>query len=100
VTTRELRRYSMRPEMFDEFLEWYLAGVPAIRGRFGFTVEWVVVDREHLQIDWLVSHPGTEAEFRAAERAFESSEEWTSYLARVRPSLTELRASFVDVISP
>jgi len=100
VTTRQLRRYTMIPERFDEFLAWYFAGVPAIRAEFGFTVEWCVVDREHERFDWLVSHPGGPDEFLAAEREFEASEVWTGYLARVRPSLVGLEASFVELVVP
>lgn len=100
MTTREFRRYTMVPELFDDFLAWYRAGVPAIRAKHGFTIEWCVVDREHLQFDWLVSHPGTEDEFRAAERALESSDEWIAYLAQIPRSLTELRKSFVEVFVP
>ncbi len=100
MTTYEFRRYTMIPEMFDEFIAWYRAGVPPIRERFGFTVEWCVVDRQHLHFDWLVSHPGTEEEFRAAEVVFETSPEWVDYLSRVRPSLVELDKSFVEVFTP
>ncbi|HWL02892.1 MAG TPA: hypothetical protein VNQ52_11040 [Microbacteriaceae bacterium] len=100
MTTHEHRRYVLKPEMADEFIAWYRAAVPAIRARFGFTVEWVVFDRERLAFEWLVSHPGTQDDFRAAERDLEASQEWQEYLARIAPSLDELHASFVDVILP
>lgn len=98
--TREFRRYAMIPELFDEFLAWYRAGVPAFRAKHGFTIEWCVVDREHLHFDWIVSHPGTEEDFRAAEQALETSPEWTAYLAQIPPSLTGLEKSFVEVFTP
>lgn len=100
MTTRQFRRYAMIPERFDRFLVWYFAGVPAIRARFGFTVEWCVIDRERAHFDWIVSHPGTVEEFLAAEREFEASEEWGAYLATVDPSLEALETSFVDVVVP
>ncbi len=100
MTTSEYRRYVLKPEMADEFIEWYRAGAPAIRARFGFTVEWVVIDRAGLRFDWLVSHPGSEEDFRAAEAAFEASPEWVEYLSRIRPSLDGLEKSFVEVVLP
>ena len=100
MTTYEHRRYVLKPEMADEFIAWYRAGVPAIRARFGFTVEWIVIDRGRLGFDWLVSHPGTPDDFRAAERELEASEEWREYLSRIAPSLDGLDASFVDLIVP
>jgi len=100
MTTHEYRRYVLKPEMAEEFVAWYQAGVPAIRARFGFTVEWVVLDRERLAFDWLVSHPGTRDDFRAAELELEESDEWRQYLSRIAPSLDDLHASFVDVIVP
>lgn len=100
MTTYQHRRYAMIPERFDEFLTWYRAGVPELRARYGFTVEWCVVDREHDRFDWLVSHPGTEDEFLAAAAAFEASEDWKAYLGRVQPSLRELEVSFVEVWVP
>ncbi len=100
MTTSEYRRYVLKPEMADEFIAWYRAGVPAIRARFGFTVEWVVIDRERLAFDWLVSHPGTEEDFRAAEREFEASEAWRACLARIAPALDALDAAFVEVLFP
>ena len=100
MTTHEYRRYTLKPELADEFIAWYRAGVPALRASFGFTVEWVVVDRERLGFDWVVSHPGTPDEFRAAQRELEASMEWRDYLAQIPASLDELHASFVDLIVP
>ncbi len=100
MTTWELRRYSVKPEMFERFVDWYFAGIPAIRARFGFTVEWVAIDRERLEFDWLVSHPGTETEFRAAEAACHGSAEFLAHRATLPSSLTEQRNSLVEVRVP
>lgn len=99
VATRELRRYSIKPEMFEPFVAWYFSGVPAIRARHGFTVEWTVVDRGELELLWLVSYPGTEADFRAAEAVFDASPEFLAHLAAKPPScLTNQRNTFVEVV--
>jgi len=100
MTTREFRRYAMKPEMFDAFVDWYFAGIPAIRAQHGFTVEWVVIDREHLHFDWLVSHPGTEEEFRAAEAACDASEAFRAHRARIASSLDGMQTSFVELRVP
>lgn len=101
VVTRELRRYAVRPERFEAFIAWYFAGVPALRARYGFTVEWTVIDRAERAFIWLVSFPGDEAEFRAAEAAFDASAEFLAHLA-LKPAscLLGQRNSFVEPVVP
>ncbi len=100
MTTREFRRYTMKPERFDSFLEWYLAGVPALRARYGFTVEFCVIDREHLQFDWVGSYPGTEAEFAEAAETLKNAPEWREYYSQLEPSFDRIEKSFVEVVVP
>jgi len=100
TVTREFRRYALRAELFDEFLAWYLGGVPAHRARFGFTVELCIVDRERLEFDWLVAHRGTPEEFRDAVAAHKADPDWVAYHARMPAAIERIEKSFVEVVAP
>ncbi|TLP99570.1 hypothetical protein FEF26_02900 [Nesterenkonia salmonea] len=73
--TTWMRRYTLDPALAEEFVEFLTKEVfPAREGR-GFTVESVWLDSEKSQLTWFVSRLGDSAEFAAAERAWEESEE-------------------------
>ncbi len=102
IVTRELRRYSLKPEKFDPFIAWYFPGVPAAPRSI----------RVHRRMD---GHrpsrarvplarpptPGTEAEFRAARPSSTPSPEFLAHLAVKPPScLTNQRNTFVELAIP
>lgn len=73
--TTHMRRYTLDPELAQEFVEFLTQEVfPAREGR-GFTVESVWLTHDKTQLTWFVSRFGSAEEFAAAEREWEESEQ-------------------------
>ena len=71
MTTVQLRRYELFPELADQFLAW-LDEVLVVRDRYGFQVEFAYLNRETSEFTWAVSHAG---DFDAAEAEYLTSPE-------------------------
>ncbi len=71
MTAVQLRRYEIKPGEMEAFLEAVRAAFP-VREQYGFTVEFALVDDEHDQFVWAVSHDG---DFAAAEADYYASPE-------------------------
>ncbi len=69
MTTVQLRRYELYPEVVDQFLAWF-DDVLAVRAEFGFKVEFAYLNRESSEFTWAVSH---EADFDAVEADYLAS---------------------------
>lgn len=91
MSTVQLRRYELFPELADHFLAW-LDEVLVVRERYGFRVEFAYLNRETSEFTWAVSHDGdfdaVEAEYLASpERAVlsEGAPAWFSaaHIAKV-----------------
>ena len=67
----QLRRYEMKPGEMDAFVEAW-RGAVVVRRQYGFSVVLAVVDEEHNEFVWVVSHDG---DFAAAEQAYYASPE-------------------------
>jgi antibiotic biosynthesis monooxygenase (ABM) superfamily enzyme len=67
----QLRRYEVRPGAMDDFLAAWRAAV-VVRKQYGFAVAFAVVDTEHDQFVWAVTH---DADFATAEGAYYDSPE-------------------------
>ena len=98
MITRQFRRYELHPELLDAFLEWYTSAVPRIRAAHGFTVETCFVDRVGAEFSWIVSYPGTEAEFLAAEAECNGSEEFQAHFAAGPRAIREMFVSTVELV--
>ncbi|THG36372.1 NIPSNAP family containing protein [Glaciibacter flavus] len=68
--TVQLRRYTVTPELVDEFLTWWSDRLLPARIAFGFTLEFAVMDRASSVFTWAVSLPTDAAGFVAQD------EEW------------------------
>jgi hypothetical protein len=98
VITRQFRRYDLYPELLDAFLEWYTSAVPRIRAAHGFTVENCFLDRVGSEFSWIVSYPGTEAEFLAAEAECNGSAEFQAHFAAGPRAIREMYVSTIELV--
>lgn len=71
--TTWMRRYTLDPELADEFVEFLTSKVLPARQKMGFTVESVWLDDDKSQLTWFVSRAGNAEEFSAAEQQWEES---------------------------
>ena len=65
MTTVQLRRYELYPELVEQFLEWF-DRVLEVRDLFGFRVVFAYLNRESSEFTWAVSHDGDFDEVEAA----------------------------------
>lgn len=72
--TTWMRRYTLDPELADEFVEFLTRHVIPAREELGFTAESIWIDADKSQLTWFVSHAGDADEFAAAEHQWENSE--------------------------
>lgn len=57
MATTELKRYTIRPESWDDFLiVWQ--GIVKLRRRYGFGVVFAFADRETNMFTWAIDHEG------------------------------------------
>lgn len=69
-----MRRYTIDPDLAEEFLRFLRDEVIPARREFGFAVEQMWLDADHTQLTWFVSRAGTSEQYAAAEQDWESSE--------------------------
>ncbi|WP_200306430.1 NIPSNAP family protein [Streptomyces adelaidensis] len=58
--TTQLRTYTVREGMLDEWVERWRAEIVPLRLELGFTVDGAWADRERNQFVWLISYDGPE----------------------------------------
>ncbi|MBP5867557.1 NIPSNAP family protein [Streptomyces scabiei] len=58
--TTQLRTYTVRAGMLDEWVERWRAEIVPLRLELGFTVDGAWIDRERNQFVWLISYDGPE----------------------------------------
>ncbi|MET9036989.1 NIPSNAP family protein [Streptomyces mirabilis] len=58
--TTQLRTYTVRDGMLDEWVERWRAEIMPLRLELGFTIGGAWVDRERNQFVWLISYDGPE----------------------------------------
>lgn len=73
--TTWMRRYTLDPARAEEFVEFLTKEVIPARESRGFTVESIWLDHDKSQLTWFVSRMGGSAEFAAAERDWEESDQ-------------------------
>ena len=66
---QQLRVYTLKEGKLDDWARLFREHVRALREREGFSIDaWTAPERN--QFIWLVSRPGTEAEFAEADTAY------------------------------
>ena len=75
----QLRDYQISPGYLDDFVRAWSTHIRPLREELGFRVvaAWRA-DDEHRFV-WLLSHPGSVAEFEAADAAYYSSPQRTAF---------------------
>lgn len=58
--TTQLRTYTVRDGMLDEWVERWRREIVPLRLKLGFTIDGAWVDRERNQFVWLISYDGPE----------------------------------------
>lgn len=61
--TIQLRRYSLDPARIDEFGPGWASRIPALRKKYGFSIEFAYLDRAASTFVWAVSIAGDHDEF-------------------------------------
>jgi len=72
--TTWMRRYTLDPQLADEFVEFLTRRVIPAREELGFTAESVWLDADKSQLTWFVSRAGDADEYAAAEQHWEDSQ--------------------------
>lgn len=72
--TTQLRTYTVRDGMLDEWVERWREEIVPLRLELGFTIDGAWVDRERNQFVWLISYDGPET-FAERNAAYWSSPE-------------------------
>jgi hypothetical protein len=80
----QLRIYSIKDGLLDEFVEFWRAEIVPLRRRFGFEVAGAWADRESRTFAWVVTHPDFE---RAAADYYDSPD---------RSALSRDPGTFID----
>jgi hypothetical protein len=89
----QLRRYTIEPGRFDDFLEFWRGLLP-IREQYGYRVLFAFVDREHNQFVWAVEHPDP---LEVAESVYNTSPERLEHVTTKNPRVvTNLVVSEVE----
>lgn len=72
--TTQLRTYTVRPGLLDEWVERWRAEIVPLRLALGFTIDGAWVDRERSQFVWLISYDGPETFAERNARYWASAE--------------------------
>jgi F420-0:gamma-glutamyl ligase len=95
--TMQLRRYEVVDGQMDALLEW-IPTVIAVREKFGFKIEFMLVDRENNELVWAVSHPG---DYDAAYEEFVASPERAAAFEGQPKRVDQAHVAWVEtVIAP
>jgi hypothetical protein len=97
--TVQLRRYSIRPDLFDDFVEWMRDELLPLRADFGFHVEFAYADAENALFTWAVSLPGDEAGFLETEAHYSASPERADVFEGKPQWVLESWIGFVDPVA-
>jgi len=73
--TVQLRRYTIKPHLVEEFLTWWQARLVPARTAFAFTVDSAYLNRDTREFTWAVSAEGDAEEFRRLETIWMDSPE-------------------------
>lgn len=79
--TAQLRCYSLTANELAPFVSWWQANIVPLRHRLGFAIPFGYVDSEQNMFTWCVCHPGSEADFAAAEERYNAEPERLQTLA-------------------
>ena len=73
MTTFQLRRYELEPELAEDFVSWVVNDIFPLRETFGFRVEWSFFDRAKSELVWMAAADCTQAEFEAQATPFSTA---------------------------
>lgn len=90
-----LRRYLLDEDAVDAFLVWWQAGIPALREKEGFTIEWAYLDRDNATFTWAISHSGDRSAFDEAEARYLALPDRAATIATA-PPLKEMSVGYVE----
>ncbi|MGO2110917.1 MAG: hypothetical protein ACTH31_04825 [Pseudoclavibacter sp.] len=96
MTTTQLRRYELKPEHFDFFVDWFQTKLVPVREAYGFTVEFAMANREASEFVWAVSVEGDRATFDEIDATYAASPERAAAFEGVPEFSNAAHLSIVD----
>ncbi len=96
--TVQLRRYRVIDDLYEDFLAWWQATMPALRTSAGFTVEFAYAIPASHEFVWAVSAPGTAEDFLRLETEYQAANERSGIFAGLPQRLRETQIELIDVI--
>lgn len=100
MTTTQLRRYELKPELQDHFVAWWSGGVVAGRAKYGFTILAAFLNHDKHEFTWIVQFDGDEAAFKAAESAWMTSAERAELFAGEPTHTNAIHVGLVEQLYP
>jgi hypothetical protein len=98
VTTTQLRRYQIDPEVFDEWVEWWRTVLVPARAEFGFEVgAGYTVPGTH-DFVWLVSAPVERDAFERLDEDWENSAVRLKALETIPRKVLSARLEIVEPV--
>lgn len=98
MTTYQLRRYELVPDLAEDFVAWVKNDIYPLREKFGFKVEWTYFDMANSQLIWMASADCNELEFEALDARWQQSDERAQAAIKMPAALIKIHASFVAKI--
>lgn len=92
----QLRRYTLKPELIDEFLVWWPNLLAPAREAAGFTIEFAQYVAETGEFVWSVSVPGDVDAFKALDAAWAASPERVAVFGGRGPWTAAATIDFVE----
>jgi hypothetical protein len=97
VKTVQLRRYTLKPELIDEFLVWWPTLLAPAREAAGFTIEFAQFVPVTGEFVWSVSVPGDVEAFNAVDAAWAGSPERIEVFGGRGPWTAAATIHFVEI---
>ncbi|GGA68528.1 hypothetical protein GCM10011490_18760 [Pseudoclavibacter endophyticus] len=86
----------VKPELFDEFVEWFTTRLTPVREAAGFTVAFAAANRERSEFVWAVSVDGDRDRFDAIDAAYAASPERAAAFEGVPQFANDMQLDFVE----
>ncbi|GLB69500.1 hypothetical protein [Arthrobacter mangrovi] len=96
MQTTQLRRYTIRPDAHQDFVNFWRQNVTTLRRDAGFTIEFAVMDEQASEFIWAVSAPGDKKAFQKLEATYNASPTRTAVFANIPGWVTAVQISFIQ----
>jgi hypothetical protein len=98
--TLQLRRYQLTAETLDEFVRWWQDDLVPVRRSYGFGIQFACVVSQTAELIWVVSYPGDEEAFAAAERRYNELPDRVASISRQPAKPVATHTQFIQIVTP